>query len=775
MPRSTPTGTLRSTAGFLPAEVDSFVGRRHELAEVRRLFAAAPLVTLVGPGGVGKTRLALRTASGMSRTFRDGLCFVPLGDLHDDALLIPALADALGLREQSHAVTLEDLTRFLKDRRHLLVLDNCEHLLNGVAALADDLLRWCPELRILATSREPLSLSGEAILRVPPLSTPDAATSPSPQSLPQFEAVNLFTDRAVRARPDFVLTDGNAAHVANICHRLDGVPLALELAAARLRTLSPRDLAERLEDKYALLTRGSRAAPTRHQTLRLCVDWSYEQCSAQERLLWSRLAVFGGAFELDAVEGICAYGDLQPSAAVDVLGQLVDKSVVTRDGDADSGQYRMLETLRDYAVERCEETGELQELRARHLDWYQQLLAAAQLELVGPRQIDWMSRLDRELPNIRAALHHALLPDGEVRAAQSMAGALHMHWISRGLLSEGRYWLKAAINADSSPHPDLEQALYSAVALAGFQGDTDAASDYVDIATAADSQLGDARSNAYLASIVGMVALFRGDLRRAVNELEQGAKGFRSVGDVHRELEILIGLALAAGLAEQGGKSQDCHERVLAITQDRQESWYQAYSLWALGIALWRENEPSTARAKLNHSLQLRRAMNDLLGSVWCLEGLAFVAAAEGDAHRAAVLLGSSEALAAQAGAPAATFAELEQAHDDTAATARRTLGEDAYTKAFTYGAGLNVEHAVAFALDEQAPTLGPAATSTWSVLTARERQVADLVAKGMSNGDIADKLVISQRTAEGHVQNILDKLGFTTRVQIAAWVANLG
>ncbi|HWU31957.1 MAG TPA: LuxR C-terminal-related transcriptional regulator, partial [Marmoricola sp.] len=485
------------------------------------------------------------------------------------------------------------------------------------------------------------------------------------------------------------------------------------------------------------------------------MDWSYEQCTPSEKLLWSRLAVFGGPFELDAAEAICGFGAIDRDEVVDLLSQLVDKSVVSREGDADNSQFRMLETLRDYANEKSTESGELSELLIRHRDWYRTFVATAQRELVGPHQISWMTRVDRELPNIRAALDFALGPEGDARSAQAMAGALHMHWISRGLLSEGHYWLARAIAEDPSPHPDLEQALYCAVAITGFQGDPEAAAGYVALSNDADAALGGPLSNGYAASNIGMLALFQGDLATSVTALDRAADAFRSAGEINHEVEILIGLALAAGLAGEGDKSRIAHERVLAITQDRRESWYRAYSLWALGIALWRDNDPAGAHTMLDQSLRLRRTMNDLLGSVWCLEGLAFVAAAQGDAPRAAVLLGSSEALASLAGAPTATFAELSEAHDQTADAARTALGDTDYSKAFTYGAGLQVDDAVAYALGETLAA-APTTRSGWTVLTPRERQVADLVATGLTNGEIADKLVISQRTAAGHVENIL-------------------
>lgn len=768
---------LRQKAGFLPAEVDSFVGRRREIAEVRRLFTNSPLVTLAGPGGVGKTRLVIRTAAGMSRSFRDGVCFVALGSVHDPALLVPTVAEALGLREQSAPIVQKSVVEHLADQRLLLVLDNCEQLLDDVAQLVDALLRGCPDLRILATSREPLAISGESVLRVPPLTIPDSTVAGSPQALPRYEAVNLFIDRATTARPDFTLTDGNSRDIAQICQQLEGVPLALELAAARLRTLSPRELATRLADKFGLLTGGSRVAPSRHQTLRLCIDWSFEQCTAEEKLLWSRLSVFVGQFELDAVEAICGYGTLERGSVLDVLTSLVDKSVVTRDGDSDAVHFRMLETLRLYGHEQSDALGESDELRARHRDWFRDMVVQAKDELISARQMYWLGRLDRELPNIRAALEFAVGDPATLHDAQLVTGSLHMHWISRGLLSEGRYWLNRALSpAHRDASPAMLEALFSGVALAGFQGDVDAAEIGVELARETSAALGDRLSEAYLADVVGMLALFRGELDVAVRELAAAADGHREHGPVNREVEILIGLALASGLAGDAARAHQCHQRILAITQPRGESWYQAYSLWALGIALWREGDLDRAQGMLEQSLQLRRSMNDLLGSVWCLEGLAFVGAAKGESERSAVLLGASAALSARAGAPAATFLDLAGAYEDAAEADRATLGAGPFEKAYARGAGLDVRGAVAFALGETVkPVREPEGTTSWSVLTPRERQVAELVATGLTNAEIADKLVISGRTAEGHVENILTKLGFTSRTQIAAWVAALG
>lgn len=770
------TASLRQQAGYLPAEVDSFVGRRREMAEVRRLFTMSPLVTLAGPGGVGKTRLVGRTASGLVRSFRDGLCFVALSSVHDSALLTPTVAEALGLREQSNAITAASIVEHLSARRLLLVLDNCEQVLGPVAELVDTLLRNCPELRVLATSREPLGIAGESVLRVPPLTVPDLAQGVSTQALPRYEAINLFTDRAVTARADFALTDSNSRDVAQICQQLDGVPLAIELAAARLRTLSTHELATRLADKFGLLTGGSRVAPPRHQTLRLCIDWSHEQCTDQEQVLWSRLSVFAGSFELDAAESICGFSGIDRSEVLDLLTSLVDKSVVTRGGDADTVHFRMLETLRQYGRESSIRLGEDDELQRRHRDWYRDMVVTANDELISERQMYWLARLDRELPNIRAVLEFSVNDADGLHDAQLVAGALHMLWISRGLLTEGRYWLGRALVPDGTePSRAMLEALYSGVALAGFQGDVEAADIGVAMSRKAGAALGDRGAEAYVADVVGMVALFRGDLGTAVLELGRAAAGHRECGDLNREVEISIGLGLAAGLAGDSALAESCHERVLEITRPRGESWYQAYSLWALGIARWHEGDLTGSQDMLEQSLRLRRSMNDLLGSVWCLEGLAFVAAAHSEAERSAVLLGASAALSAQAGTPTATFVDLAAAYAAAEQASRQALGATAFDKAYARGGGLEVADAVAYALGEVIPDRAPAADSSWSVLTPRERQVADLVARGLTNADIADKLVISSRTAEGHVENILSKLSFTSRTQIAAWVTDLG
>ncbi|HSV41560.1 MAG TPA: LuxR C-terminal-related transcriptional regulator [Nocardioidaceae bacterium] len=753
----------------------SFVGRRHELAEIRRLFTTSTLVTLTGPGGVGKTRLVLRAAAGLTKAFPDGVWLVELGEVQDPVLIPQAVATALGLREQPGDTPQESLLGYLVDRTLLLILDNCEHLVADAAKLADTLRRTCPKLRILATSREALGIEGEATLRISPLPVPDLAQPPALKGLPQFDAINLFADRAAAALPEFKVDDANQEAVLRIVHQLDGVPLALELAAARLRTLSPEELADRLADRYRLLVGGSRVAPARHQTLRLCVDWSYDQCTPLEQSLWSRISVFVGGFELDAVEGICAFGDLDQLDALDLLASLVDKSIVTRIEAGDRARFRLLESLREYGLERLHETGEYSQVRERHRDWYADLAIRSRMEWMSPQQVTWTRRLDREVPNIRAAFDYSVLSPGDALTSLRITESLHLYWVSRGLLTEGRRWLgRALAQTDGRREPERVRSLYSAVALAGMQGDLATATQQLTECEELASELGGEHLLGIAAHAAGVHGLFRGAPTDAVERLRVAVDLFRRQGDLDRLVESLIGLALAAGFSGDGDLAKSCHEEVLAITQPRGETWSQAYSLWAYGLVAWREGDLDRATSLLEESLRLKVVLNDLLGSVWCLEALAFVAMRRDQAERATMLLGASAALSRDVGTQSATFPDLVAAYSECEASAKADLGEKAYAAAWRHGADLDLAQAMAFALGEQRKPV-ERVTGAAQVLTAREREVAELIAEGLTNKAIAARLVISQRTAQGHVENILSKLGFTSRTQVAAWVADQG
>ncbi|RYE41362.1 MAG: protein kinase [Hyphomicrobiales bacterium] len=759
----------RSTTGNLPLELTSFVGRRHELTETKHLLAGSRLVTLTGIGGVGKTRLAMRVASAVQREYADGVRLVELGELHDGSSLVDAVAAAVGVRDHSPQPLREVLIEFLAPREVLLVLDNCEQVVDAVAELAGHLLRVCPRLRMLATSREPLVVGGEAVLRVPPLAVPDPGRQTSLRGLPKYDAVTLFAERAAAAVPGFVITEENAAAVAGICHRLDGLPLPIELAAARLRAMSPEQILGRLTDRYALLTRGSRGAPTRQQTLRLCIDWSFELCTAGEQLVWGRMAVFAGSFELDAAEQVCGEG-LTPDELLDTLTSLVEKSILIREEHGSVVRFRMLETLRDYGFEKLQQSGEDIALRRRHRDWYLALAIEAEAEWISARQLDWIARLKREQPNLREALEFSI--DDDPAGGLRTATAMYVFWASQGLYSEGRRWLGQLLARQSGlPTLDWVKGLYSASVMANVQGDFHTSATLVEEGRVLTAQTGDPMMRALIADADGMLALYSGEPARAYPHLETALAEFSERGERTLETSVLYSLGWAYGLSGLRRESIKCHERVLAITHRHGEKAYRSHSLWALGIAVWRQGDANRAVRLLDESLTLTRQVHSPRIAATCLEALAWIACEQCDHTRAAVLMGAAAELARSAGSPPVAFSELRVYHQECDQRARRRVGDKAFDAAHRKGEQLGFDAAIAYALHEQPPAASTRATDASTRLTKRERQVAQLIAEGLTNQAIADRLVISPRTAQGHVEHILAKLGFSSRTQVAAWV----
>ena len=755
----------------LPLELTSFVGRRTELAEVKNLLSVSRLVTLTGIGGVGKTRLALRVASNVQRDFADGVWLVELGELHDESLVVGAVAAELGVRDQSSRPLTEILVEFLATRTLLLVLDNCEQVIDAVAALAEVLLRACPQLRILTTSREPLGIGGESVLRVSPLAVPDPDREPSLRGLPRYDALTLFAERAAAAVRGFEITEENKATVSRICQRLEGLPLAIELAAARLRAMSPEQILQRLDDRYALLTSGSRGAPTRQQTLRWSIDWSYDLCTPREQQLWGRLSVFAGSFELDAAEEVCG-GDLKVEGLLDSLSSLVDKSILIREESGTVVHFRLLETLRDYGREKIQQAGEYEVLRGRHRDWYRQLAFDAEAEWIGPKQLELIDRLDRELPNMREALKYCLSDDESgVQAGLQMATALFPFVLSRGLYSEGRQWLDRFLARDAGkPRAGRIRAIYADSLLAAVQGDLLASSALVEEGRALAAQFSDPLIHALLDHADGVLALYRDDLPRAVSRLENALEVFDVRGDLTLQVDALQTFGLVYDLLGESQRSIGCYGKALAITESHGESVYHSYTLWAMGVAVWRQGDLGRAGGLLGQALQLTEQVNDPLACAACLEVLAWIAAGERNSRRAAVLMGAAEELAHSVGGVTIVFLNLQSYHEECETMMRRALGEKAFGAARRQGRLMGMDGAVAYALGRQSPDANHTAGQSGD-LTKREREVADLVAQGLTNKLIAAKLVISQRTAQGHVEHVLTKLGFTSRAQIAAWV----
>ncbi|RZL74333.1 MAG: protein kinase [Rhodococcus sp. (in: high G+C Gram-positive bacteria)] len=754
----------------LPLETTSFVGRRRELADAKRQLSESRLLTLTGIGGVGKTRLGLRVAAGMRGRFSDGICLVELGELQDESLLVNVVAAALGVRDQSARPLADVVMEVLAARQILLVLDNCEQVVEATAALVEMLVRNCPELTILATSREPLGLGGEAILRVPPLAIPDLERETSLRGLPQYDAVALFVERAAAAVPGFGLTEENWLTVARICQQVEGLPLPIELAAARLRALSTGQILERLTDRFKLLTLSSRGAPSRQQTLRLSVDWSYDLCTPQEQQLWARLSVFAGNFELDAAGEVCGR-DVTSEDLLDSLTSLVDKSILVREEWSTVVCFRLLETLREYGREKLRDAGEYVTLRRCHRDWYQQLTLRAEAEWISPRQLDWISRLEREQPNLREAMDFSLSEEGEpsVQAGLRIAASLLPFWLSRGLFNEGRGWLDRAVTRQpQNPTTERASALYAGSVLAEVQGDLSAATVLVENGQALAEQTGDRVIHARIAHADGLLALYSGDLPRACSRLESALEVFGAEQDLSLKVWILVMLGLAYQLNDDVPRAITCHDEVLAITESHGESVYKSYALWARGVAALQLGDLGGAVQSLERCLVLTRKVDEPLTTAVCLEALAWIAGEQHTPERAAVLLGAAASLGHSVGSSAVLFHKLFTYHDACGRLARRALGEQAFEVAHRRGRAWTSDEAVAYALGEQVPAATPLTSTD---LTRREHQVAELVAQGLTNKAIADKLVISHRTAQGHVEHILAKLGFTSRTQIAAWV----
>ena len=694
-PASASVGSHR-TLSNLPVELTSFVGRRAELAELKMLLTTSPLVTVAGIGGVGKTRLALRAAADAVAEFADGVRLVELGELRDPSLLVDVVAAGMGLRDQSARPLREVLEEYLCTRTVLVVLDNCEQVVDAVAELAEALLRACPRLRILATSREALGIGGESVLRIAPLACPGPAAEAVPGQR-EYDAVALFVERAAAVVPGFELTEHNKDTVSRLCARLDGLPLAIELAAARLRAMSVEQLLERLADRYTLLTRGSRRAPTRQKTLRWSVGWSYDLCSPAEQRLWARVSVFAGSFELEAAEDICG-DDLSAEDLLDLLSSLVDKSILIRTESNSAVRFRLLETLRDYGRERLKESSEEPEMRRRHRDWYQRLVLRAAAEWFSSRQLDWNHRLERELPNLRDALEFALSGDGHT--ALEMAAALHPFWLSRGMLGEGRRWLERALSrAPHEPTVERANAMYGTTIFAELQGEPQVGTALAEEGRALIEQIADPLAHSMIAYIDGWAALIRSDYQRARLCLQAAIDTDR---DLVLKARALLLLGWTHELSGDSAMALVWHEKALALAESHDESVYRSYALRAIGIMRWRLGEPDHATQMLREGIRLSQLVNDPRNAAACLEALAWVAGDEHDPRRAVTLMAAAERLGHTIGISAGGLPILTVFHEECERRAREALNTEEFDAAREEGHSMRLDDAIAYALGER-------------------------------------------------------------------------
>ncbi|HZP83879.1 MAG TPA: tetratricopeptide repeat protein, partial [Chthonomonadaceae bacterium] len=723
----------------LPQPLTRFIGREEELEQIETLLTQTRLLTLTGTGGVGKTRLALRAAEELAPAFAEGVRFVELAALTSPALIPQTLAAALDVPESPGQPVFQALTAHLRARHLLLALDNCEHLLTDCARLVGELLQSCPRLHILATSRQALGLSGETVLRVPSLSLPASeslAVAPAGLDplLQESSALRLFVDRAALSLPTFRLTPQNAAAVARLCTRLDGIPLAIELVAAHIRSLSVVQIADRLEANFVLLTRGGADRPTRHQTLSAAMDWSYALLSEEERRLLRRLSVFSGGFSLEASEAVCVEEGLN---VLEPLLQLLEKSLLVYEEQDGGGRYRLLETVRRYAGQKLAETEDEPLLHARHRDYYTALAEEAASNLSGAEQVDWLACLDRERDNLRAALQHSD-PPSRLR----LAAALWRFWFVRGYFTEGRRWLEEALSQETAVTPARGAALYGVGNLAFHQGDYEAATGFLQKALAVHRALDDSQGAARDLNSLGAIAIGQGNLTSARDLLEQSLALLRALNDLRGVGQVLCNLgavALAQGDQERARaffeenlpllRAQGEEHTVarclsnLAIIAKKEARYAEAHALHQEGLEIHRRlgdsqgvahvlsnlasletllgNLPESATL-FRQALALWRELGDKAGIAYVLTGMAQLAVAQGAMPRAARLFGASEALREAIQFPIPPLEQKE--YDRYVSMARAAHDEQEFAVGWKMGQFMTLEEALDFALRADEP-----------------------------------------------------------------------
>jgi predicted ATPase/class 3 adenylate cyclase/DNA-binding CsgD family transcriptional regulator len=831
-----PPRTLAPSPHHLPPQATAFIGREHQLQTVRAMLVHPDtrLLTLTGPGGTGKTRLALQVAADLLDSFPDGVYFVPLASVTDPDLVPSSIAQALDIRDASGRPLLESFREFLRQKQVLLLLDNFEQVLSAAPVVAD-LLGAVPALRVLVTSRAVLRLYGEREFPVPPLALPDRRTAPSAEHLARFEAVRLFVERARAARPAFALTDENAAEIAEICHRLDGLPLAIELAAARTRVLPPNALLQRMVRRLPLLTGGARDLPARQRTLRDAIAWSYDLLEPGEQTLFRRLAVFRGC-SLEGAETACAGEPARPGATsvalpqleidvLDGLESLVEKSLLRQDERAD-GQpwYLMLETIREYALERLEESGEADVVHRRHALGAMEFAEMAEPALYGADQSPWFARMDQAHDNLRAALRWCE-EQGYAEPAYRLAIALWWFWSVHGHVTEGRERLASILarfpSTASSRRAELRaRALLGASMLAGLQGDYGAGRDLGEEGLAIRRASGDPAGVFAALENLGAVSWLQGDYTAARRYLEEALAHARTLGDqrgyamvlntlgnVSHELGELdvayvyfreaadqirddgplpgIILSLALIMQEQGEYDEAERTALRSLDMCRRIGMrhIEAMALATLGGIALARGDQATSLTHFRSSIAICQDLGDAAGVAQVLERFVELASAQRRFDVALQLAGAAQALRERAAAPRSRSGQSKL--DQILEPVRRALGEEATIWAVQSGQRLSLDEAVAAALAiaESAPSAaGPSAPLPepdvdlpLGLLSSRQVEVATLIGRGMTNRQIAEHLVIEEGTVARHVHSVLGRLDLSNRAQIAVWAAEHG
>ncbi|HET7419173.1 MAG TPA: LuxR C-terminal-related transcriptional regulator [Candidatus Dormibacteraeota bacterium] len=754
----------------VPAELTSFVGRRSELAEVKKRLGVSRLVTLSGPGGVGKTRLAVRAAAEMARAFPDGVWVIELARIQDPLLVPQAVFDALGVNDLSTGWSLTNLADYLEPRHLLLILDNCEHLLDSCAVLAQALLEACPAIRILTTSRQPLGISGEARMLVPPLTLPEDDEEPAVERLLESDAVRLLSERAALVLPTFALDALNAAAVVELCRHLDGMPLALELAAVRLGSLSLEQLNLKVMSEISATDRGD--AESRHQTLQATISWSYGLLSDAERVLWARLSVFAGGFDEQAAIEVCSDGRIHAHQVVDLISGLVEKSILARETGVDGPpRYRLLETLRQYGLLRLRELGEEATIRRRHFAWICSLARAA--GAWDDRQPQVFNRVYLERDNLWAALQFCVGQPDEVDAAAELAKNLMAYWFCRGPWREVQSTIASLI--ELAPKDSLAQArlLWVCATLASALNDYAGAGELSREALRIGKQVKDAEMVAAASLWLALSRSVGGDVNGAA-ELAEAAVALARLMEL-KPVQLMgqLGQCLFALTTGELDRAIDHGEQAVAISKECGELWERAYALNFLSQARWMRSDRQRAEAEAKEGASCSHRLDDRVGLTYLLETLAWMAAQGNAPLRAATLLGCAQRVRDRSRLPAQSINQPQ--HGESVRIAADALGQGQFDAAFSRGRAMTVDEAVALATGVSQPPKHRRAEATGRQtleLTRREKEIVGLVAEGLSNKQIAARLVVSERTAESHILNILNKLGFNSRTQIASWAA---
>jgi predicted ATPase/class 3 adenylate cyclase len=698
-----PLRSLEALPNNLPLQPTSFVGRERELAELKGLLRGTRLLTLTGAGGSGKTRLALQLAADLLDEFSDGVWVVDLAMLTDPELVPQVASAALGMREAPGRSPTDALTDHLRSRKLLLVLDNCEQVVEACATLAATLMRSCPGLVILATSREAFGAPGELVWPVPALSAPDPgrlATSPADRvaALAKSEAVRLFLERARLSQRGFALSGQNALAVAQICHRLDGIPLAIELAAGRVKMLSPEQIAARLDDRFKLLTGGSRTAMPRHQTLRAAIDWSYGLLDEQERTLLRRLSVFAGGWMLEAAETVCQGDGIDAADVLELQGHLVDKSlVVVEQGVGGLARYRLLGTIRQYAGDRLFEAGETAHVRDRHAEWFLSFAEAAAAELRGADQALWLARLEEEYDNLRATFEWREADESGIEAELRLAGALQRYWTIRGLPAEGRRRVESALARDTGAHPGPRaKALRGAGLLAWVQNEHEAAQARLEESLALYRTVDDKRGLARLLHIYGYVLLDLREFERARAQMEEGLAIARALPDQELIGFFLNNLGERARVRGDYDEARSLYEEALAAYGDAWNTG-RTVGLANLGLVAYAQGDFSSARSCFVDSLAVARHLGDKSSMAGAVEGLAGVYAELGEPQRAARLLAAVDAMRMAIHLP---IGDADRPQYDRYVTAAKSATDsDSFAAAWREGAAMTLEQAIELAL----------------------------------------------------------------------------